>query len=206
MDEALFAGPYYQTVAKRIPHSPVPSRHSFDGDDLYWNAKNAPLLASDRHFPIRFRGSSAARRLGSSPSNRPCRRFNCMSFLLLSRTIRRAPDCRHSRPPAGLRPDVSPYQHLRLGSSCARTSFTCDWMLFSWSNTRKIACHGISRLGFFFLGLALWNKAVFVWALAGLICAAVSVFRRELSKMITRRQFDRRRRRLSAGLPALRYL
>ncbi len=42
-------------------------------------------------------------------------------------------------------------------------------------------------LGFFFLGLALWNKAVFVWALAGLTCATLSIFRHELSKMINRR-------------------
>ena len=42
-------------------------------------------------------------------------------------------------------------------------------------------------LGFFFLGLALWNKAVFVWALAGLICGVLFVFGREASKMITRR-------------------
>lgn len=42
-------------------------------------------------------------------------------------------------------------------------------------------------LGFFFLGLALWNKAVFVWALAGLICATVSILGRQVSKMITRR-------------------
>ena len=42
-------------------------------------------------------------------------------------------------------------------------------------------------LGFFFLGMALWNKAIFVWALAGLICAVVSVFGRELRQITTRR-------------------
>jgi hypothetical protein len=42
-------------------------------------------------------------------------------------------------------------------------------------------------LGFFFLGLALWNKAVFVWALAGLAVAAVSVLRHEVSKLTTGR-------------------
>jgi hypothetical protein len=41
--------------------------------------------------------------------------------------------------------------------------------------------------GFFFLGVALWNKAIFVWALAGLICGTLFVFGRDLSKMITRR-------------------
>lgn len=42
-------------------------------------------------------------------------------------------------------------------------------------------------VGFFFLGLALWNKAVFVWALAGLVCASLAVFHRELLKLATRR-------------------
>jgi 4-amino-4-deoxy-L-arabinose transferase-like glycosyltransferase len=54
----------------------------------------------------------------------------------------------------------------------------------------KYAQDGVNRdlpLGFFFLGLALWNKAVFVWALAGLICAGVTVFGRELTKMTNRR-------------------
>jgi len=36
--------------------------------------------------------------------------------------------------------------------------------------------------GFFFLGLALWNKAIFVWALSGLGVAGVVVFHRQLVK------------------------
>jgi hypothetical protein len=43
-------------------------------------------------------------------------------------------------------------------------------------------------LGFLCLGLALWNKAVFVWALAGLVLGAVSIFGPEVAKMITRRR------------------
>ncbi len=36
--------------------------------------------------------------------------------------------------------------------------------------------------GFFFLGLALWNKAIFLWALSGLGAAGVVVFHRQLVK------------------------
>jgi 4-amino-4-deoxy-L-arabinose transferase-like glycosyltransferase len=43
-------------------------------------------------------------------------------------------------------------------------------------------------LGFFLLGLALWNKAIFVWTLAGLVVASVLVFRRELRALVTRRR------------------
>jgi len=39
--------------------------------------------------------------------------------------------------------------------------------------------------GFFFLGLALWNKAVFFWALAGLCFGAIVVFRREVWQRLT---------------------
>jgi 4-amino-4-deoxy-L-arabinose transferase-like glycosyltransferase len=38
--------------------------------------------------------------------------------------------------------------------------------------------------GFFFLGLGLWNKAVFTWALAGLVCAGVAVFWPEIRKAL----------------------
>ena len=39
--------------------------------------------------------------------------------------------------------------------------------------------------GFFLLGLALWNKAVFFWALAGLCFGAIVVFRREIGERLT---------------------
>jgi hypothetical protein len=42
-------------------------------------------------------------------------------------------------------------------------------------------------LGFFFLGLALWNKAVFFWALAGLGAGAVLVFWPEVRQRLTAR-------------------
>jgi hypothetical protein len=35
---------------------------------------------------------------------------------------------------------------------------------------------GDLALGFFCFGLALWNKALFLWALAGLVCAGLAVF------------------------------
>ena len=37
--------------------------------------------------------------------------------------------------------------------------------------------------GFFLFGLALWNKAIFVWALAGLFCAAVAVLWPEIRRL-----------------------
>jgi len=43
---------------------------------------------------------------------------------------------------------------------------------------RDLAC------GFFCLGLALWNKAVFAWALIGLSCAALAVFWPEIKNAI----------------------
>jgi Dolichyl-phosphate-mannose-protein mannosyltransferase len=38
-------------------------------------------------------------------------------------------------------------------------------------------------LGFFLFGLALWNKAIFIWALAGLTCATLTIFWREIRKL-----------------------
>jgi 4-amino-4-deoxy-L-arabinose transferase-like glycosyltransferase len=43
--------------------------------------------------------------------------------------------------------------------------------------------------GFFFLGLALWNKAVFFWALGGLLFGATIVFRREVLARLTAGNF-----------------
>jgi hypothetical protein len=40
--------------------------------------------------------------------------------------------------------------------------------------------------GFFLIGLALWDKAVFVWVLFGLALAVVAVFPRELRRLLTR--------------------
>jgi 4-amino-4-deoxy-L-arabinose transferase-like glycosyltransferase len=43
-------------------------------------------------------------------------------------------------------------------------------------------------LGFFFLGLGLWNKALMLWVLAGLACALVVVFHREGRKLASRKR------------------
>ena len=42
-------------------------------------------------------------------------------------------------------------------------------------------------LGFFCFGLALWNKALFVWALSGLIAATIAVFWPEVRRSLTPR-------------------
>jgi Dolichyl-phosphate-mannose-protein mannosyltransferase len=39
-------------------------------------------------------------------------------------------------------------------------------------------------LGFFMFGLALWNKAIFIWALAGLFCGAIAVFWPEIRRLL----------------------
>jgi 4-amino-4-deoxy-L-arabinose transferase-like glycosyltransferase len=39
-------------------------------------------------------------------------------------------------------------------------------------------------LGFFLFGLALWNKAIFIWALAGLFCGAITVFWPEIRRLL----------------------
>jgi hypothetical protein len=45
------------------------------------------------------------------------------------------------------------------------------------------------KLGWAFLlfGLGMWDKALFIWVLCGLVLAAVSIFRREVWQMVTRR-------------------
>src|SRR5258708_7145106 len=43
-------------------------------------------------------------------------------------------------------------------------------------------------LGFFCLGLALWNKAIFLWALSGLTVAGLAVFWREIRAVTNRRR------------------
>ncbi len=43
-------------------------------------------------------------------------------------------------------------------------------------------------LGFFLLGLALWNKAIFLWGLGGLVIASGTVFWREISTLVSRKR------------------
>jgi hypothetical protein len=53
----------------------------------------------------------------------------------------------------------------------------CFFLLRFWQEKYKM--HNLA-MGFFFLGLGLWNKALMLWALAGLVCAVLIVFRREV--------------------------
>lgn len=57
--------------------------------------------------------------------------------------------------------------------------------LLQWSKTTT---DSFLCLGFFLLGLALWNKAIFLWTLGGLIVASVSVFRHEIRTLVTLRR------------------
>lgn len=43
-------------------------------------------------------------------------------------------------------------------------------------------------VGFFLLGVGMWDKAVFIWSLAGLFAATLVVFRRELLSLLTIRR------------------
>lgn len=43
---------------------------------------------------------------------------------------------------------------------------------------------GYLALGFFLFGLALWNKAIFIWALSGVVCAALVIFLQEVRRLL----------------------
>jgi hypothetical protein len=57
-------------------------------------------------------------------------------------------------------------------------------LLLRFSRTASLAC---LAGGFFLLGLALWDKALFVWSLVGLAAAALAAFPRELTARLTPR-------------------
>jgi len=184
MDEALFAVPYYQPVAReyrlRLFHHDIPLmimsyigtlktllywpmiaifRSSFQAHPLYapWLFRLPMVLAGALTVFVFF---YMAERSTSRPTVATLLLASDPTFLLTNT---------FDWGPVAL-------EHLLLVTGC--------FFLVKYSQDR------VPRdlpLGFFFLGLALWNKAVFVWALAGLICAGVSVFHRELSKMTTRR-------------------
>jgi hypothetical protein len=63
---------------------------------------------------------------------------------------------------------------------------------------QSVARSGSLFAGFFFLGLALWNKAIFLWALGGLVVAVVVVFWREVRDL-----FRWKRAAIAAGAFAL---
>ena len=70
-------------------------------------------------------------------------------------------------------------QHLLFGAAL--------FLLLRWQQRK---CNGWASLagGFFLLGLALWNKAIFSWMLAGLAAATLAVFPRELLRALTPRR------------------
>ena len=75
-------------------------------------------------------------------------------------------------------------EHLLLVGGCLFTAAVLE------ESTEK-ACRGRARtgtmFGFLCFGLALWNKALFVWALSGLTVAAVTVLWREIKTCLTPR-------------------
>src|SRR3984957_16304371 len=187
MDEALFAGPYYQPAARefrlRLFHHDLPLMvMTYIGTLkplLYW-----PLIAI-------FRSGFEAHPLRAAWVLRlPTVLAGGLTVFLFFYLAKRS---------AGRR--TAAVAALLLASDPAfLLTNTFDWgpvalehllLVTACFFLVKYAQDSIRRdllLGFIFLGLALWNKAVFVWALAGLICATLSVFCRELSKMISRRQ------------------
>ncbi len=186
MDEALFAGPFYQPVARefriRLFHHDIPLMvMSYIGTLktlLYW-----PLIAVFRSgFEAHPQSAAWVFRL-------PTVLAAALTIFVFFYMARRS---------AGLTPAVVGALLLASDPTFLLTN-TFDWGPVALEHVLlvtgcfflvKYAQDRVPRdlpLGFFFLGLALWNKAIFVWALAGLICAGVSVFGRELSKMTSRR-------------------
>jgi len=79
--------------------------------------------------------------------------------------------------------------HLLLVTACF---FLVRFGQFHFGQVREatgVTTHGRRdlALGFFALGLAMWNKAIFVWALSGLVVATVAVCWPEVRRALTRR-------------------
>jgi 4-amino-4-deoxy-L-arabinose transferase-like glycosyltransferase len=186
MDEALFAGPYYQPVQRefriRLFHHDIPLMvMTYIGTLktlVYW-----PLLALFRsgfeahplraawvlRFPTVFAGALTVLFFFYLAERSAGRRAALIATPLLASDPTFLLTNTFDWGPVAL-------EHLLLVTGC----------LFLVKYAQDQAERDLP-LGFFFLGLALWNKAVFVWALAGLIGATLSIFWRELSRMITRR-------------------
>ncbi|HXP84254.1 MAG TPA: glycosyltransferase family 39 protein [Bryobacteraceae bacterium] len=69
---------------------------------------------------------------------------------------------------------------------------TGTWSLFRWARAAGAEANAKVdgkhlTLGFLCLGLALWNKAIFLWALSGLTVGALTVFPTEVRRLTTRR-------------------
>jgi hypothetical protein len=186
MDEALFAGPYYQPVARefriRLFHHDIPLMvMTYIGTLktlLYW-----PL------FTIFRTNFSANPHLAPWVFRLPTVLAGSLTVFIFFYFVKRTDGLRAATVAAIL---------LASDPTFLLTN-TFDWGPVALEHLFLVtACFFLVRyaqnrtrwdlpLGFFFLGLALWNKAVFVWALAGLICGLLFVFGREVSKMITGR-------------------
>ena len=187
MDEALFAGPYYQPAARefrlRLFHHDIPLMvMTYIGTLktlLYW-----PLMAVFRsdfqahpswaawvfRLPTVLAGALTVYIFFYLTERSAGRRTAVVAALLLASDPTFLLTNTFDWGPVAL-------EHLLVVTGC--------FFLVKYAQDRD---QKYLLWGFFFLGLALWNKAIFVWALAGLICAVVTVFGRdELLQMATRR-------------------
>jgi len=186
MDEALFAGPYYQPVARefrvRLFHHDFPLMVMTYIGTLK-TLLFGPLIAV---FGPKFEANP---HLAAWVIRLPTVLAGVLTVFIFYHLARRSTDGRTAAVAA-----------LLLGSDPAfLVTNTFDWGPVALEHLLlvtgcfflvKYAQERVGRdlpLGFFFLGLALWNKAVFVWALGGLFAATVFVFGREVAKMATRR-------------------
>jgi Dolichyl-phosphate-mannose-protein mannosyltransferase len=186
MDEALFSGPYYQPASRefrlRLFHHDIPLMvMTYIGTLktlLYW-----PLMAV-------FRSSFLAHPIWAAWVFRlPTVLLGALTVYIFFYLTERS---------AGRRAATVAALLLASDPTFLLTN-TFDWGPVALEHVLLVTgCffllkHAQDRgerylfAGFFFLGLGLWNKAIFVWALAGLIFATVSVFGRELTKMVSRR-------------------
>ena len=183
MDEALFAGPYYQPAARefrlRLFHHDIPLMvMTYIGTLktlLYW-----PLMAVFRsHFAAHPSWTPWVFRL-------PTVLLGALTvyvfFYLAERSVNRrtatVAALLLASDPTFLLTNTFDWGPVALEHILLVTG--CFFLL-------KYAQNRVQRdllWGFFFLGLALWNKAIFVWALAGLMVAVVTVFGRELLQMV----------------------
>ena len=72
-------------------------------------------------------------------------------------------------------------EHFLLVTGCF---FLVKFSQARGAGSRQIAGRWSLFMGFFLFGLALWNKAIFIWALAGLFCAAVTVLWPEIRRLL----------------------
>jgi 4-amino-4-deoxy-L-arabinose transferase-like glycosyltransferase len=186
MDEALFAGPYYQPAARefrlRLFHHDIPLMvMSYIGTLktlLYW-----PLMAVFRsdfqahptwapwvfRLPTVLLGALTVYSFFYLTERASSRRAAVVAALLLASDPTFLLTNTYDWGPVAL-------EHVLLVTGC--------FFLLKYAQDGR---EKYLVWGFFFLGLALWNKAIFVWALAGLTVATVSVFGREFVKMTNRR-------------------